>query len=34
VLKVTIRDKADGKAVAQTSIPVTVVADPALVTAK
>jgi len=34
VLKVTIRDKAEGKAVAQTSIPVTVVADPALVTAK
>lgn len=34
VLKVTIRDKVDTKAVAQTSLPITIVADPTLVTAK
>lgn len=34
VLKVTIRDKVDAKAVAQTSLPITIVADPTLVTAK
>jgi len=34
VLKVTVRDKVEGKAVAQTSLPVLIVADPTLVTAK